>query len=79
MKKMVGILLVGTFALSFVFGAIASKSEATVPLCLKVECVERLGEYYWYVCCPDPDFKGSRNSPKWGYCYVDYSLPCGPF
>jgi hypothetical protein len=76
MKKLLSIFLVGAFALSFVIGASVSNSQADVTLCKKMYCVERLGGYYWYVCCPVPGFKGSPNSPKFWDCFVDFNLPC---
>ncbi len=76
MKKLVCIILVGVFALSFAVGFSSSEVKAYTTLCKKMYCVERLGTYYWYVCCPDPNFKGSTKSPKAWDCYLDWNLPC---
>lgn len=78
MKKFLSVILVSAFALSFVGGIAVSNAQADdpVPPCMLIGCkVTPLGSFLEY-CCRVPDFKGSANSPKAWYCYVDYEKPC---
>lgn len=71
MKKILGIVLAGVFALAFLTGAFSVESQAdTVPLCWKAgECNYQNGLVY--TCCQLPTGSGWHIKCWWDDQYFD--------